>query len=103
MKKLFLILIAAAALSFQACKTGTADEDNVIDDGMNTSETTIGSGSTRPSDQNAGEADPTVTNQSGIDDGQDTANTEMGDKPIETGTMPGKNDNNEGERNKPRQ
>lgn len=88
MKKLFLILIGAAALSFQACKSGTADKDKTIDNGMNSSETSIGSGSTRPADRNAGETDPTTTNQSGLVEGKDTTNTETDSKPIETGATP---------------
>ena len=77
-----MILVGAAALSFQACKSGTADKDNTIDDGMHSSETSIGSGSTRPADRNAGEVDATTTNQTGMDDGKDT--TGMSTKPIET-------------------
>ena len=84
MKKLLLILAGVSMLSFQACKSGTADKDNTIDDGMHSSETSIGSGSTRPADRNAGETYPKATNQSGLDDGTDTINSEMGTKPIET-------------------
>ncbi len=98
MKKLFLILIGAAALSFQACKSGTADKDEVIDDGMNTSETAIGSGSTRPSDRNQGQRTAEAHGTT-LDDGLDTTNNEMGNKPIETGTTPGLNDNNQGQPN----
>ena len=61
MKKLLFILAGASVLSFQACKSGTADKDTTIDDGMHSSETSIGSGSTRPANRNVGEASDTTT------------------------------------------
>ena len=101
MKKLLLIAFGAALLNFQGCigKDSTADKDNSVDDGMNTSETTLGSGSTRPEDMNQNSVNATEVNGEGIDDGLDTTNTEMGDKRIETGTTPGVQENNQGQPN----
>ena len=94
MKKLFLIFFGAAALSFQSCKQGTPDADKTIDDGMQTSETAIGSGTTRPEDQNAANNNNTATapKPSGIDDGYDTVNTEAGSGKTETTQVPRQND-----------
>ncbi|KAA9340894.1 hypothetical protein [Adhaeribacter soli] len=89
MKKLFLIIFGAAAFTFQSCigKDSTADKDNVIDDGMETSENTLGTGSTRPSDVHGEQARKPL--KSSTTEGFDTVNTEMGKKPIETGITPG--------------
>jgi hypothetical protein len=89
MKKLFLIIFGAAAFTFQSCigKDSTADKDNTYDDGMNSSENTIGSGSTRPSDVHSEQESKPL--KSSTTEGFDTVNTEMGKKPIETGITPG--------------
>ena len=92
MKKLFLIIFGAAAFTFQSCidKNSTADKDNVIDDGMETSENTLGTGSTRPSDVHSHGVQAGKPLKSSTTEGFDTLNTEMGKKPIETGITPGK-------------
>lgn len=93
MKKLLLIFFGAAALTFQSCvgKDNTADNNDVIDDGMHTSETTIGSGSTRPSDANPETGSQTNEGpvKESTTEGYDTVNTETGTAPVETGTTKG--------------
>jgi hypothetical protein len=102
MKKLLLVAFGAAALTFQSCigKDETADKNKTIDDGMESSETTLGSGSTRPADVHRDGTGKTAGHiKSSTTEGFDTTNTETGSKPVETGSTPGVKENMTGKPN----